>query len=49
MINYNIDSIEEYLLDMRAYDKNQYHYNLIYLKNKTKIISKKKYFFINII
>lgn len=24
-------------------DENQYHYNLIYLKNKTRIISKKKY------
>lgn len=102
-IDNNIDSIEEYLLDMRAYkfagqieiyalsnilkkniivlteindeyyslgmgniynnssndniylyhniskecDENQYHYNLIYLKNKTQIISKKKYLELN--
>ena len=41
--NSSNDNIYLYHNMLEEYDENQYHYNLIYLKNKTKIISKKKY------
>ena len=44
--SYN-DNIYLYHNMLEEYDENQYHYNLIYLKNKSKIINKKKYLELN--
>ena len=41
------DNIYLYHNMLEEYDENQYHYNLIYLKNKSRIISKKKYLELN--
>jgi len=41
------DNIYLYHNMLEEFDENQYHYNLIYLKNKSKIISKKKYLELN--
>ena len=45
--NSSNDNIYLYHNMLEEYDENQYHYNLIYLKNKSKIINKKKYLELN--
>ena len=45
--NSSNDNIYLYHNMLEECDENQYHYNLIYLKNKSKIINKKKYLELN--